>query len=159
VQRLPAADGLTGLGNRQLFHETLALETGRALRHGHRLAVCVLDLDDFDLTNRRVGQIEADQLLVTVAGLLRDALAPTDLACRIGGDEFGVILVESGRIEGEALFAQLQATLQRLPSSPTPLSLSAGIAELKLDDDGVLLFERAERALQRAKQAGKGTAA
>jgi diguanylate cyclase (GGDEF)-like protein len=160
VSRLPETDGLTGLGNRQLFHQTLALEVARAHRHGRRLAVCVLDLDDFRETNDRVGQMEGDGLLVEVAELLRKSVHPGSLACRTGGDEFAVILPESGRIDAERLFAQLQATLRRRPPSPTPiLSLSAGIAEVQPEDDGVSLFERAERALHRAKKAGKGTAA
>jgi diguanylate cyclase (GGDEF)-like protein len=159
ARRLPDTDGLSDLGNRQRFHETLALEVGRAHRHGNQLAVCVLDVDDFKLANERIGQIEADARLTEVAELLRETIKPGDLACRIGGDEFGVILAQSSRIAAEALFAQVQATLRRMPSSSAPLSLSAGIAELKPDDDGVSLFERAERALHRAKQTGKGTAA
>ena len=161
LRRLPDVDGLTGLGNRQALHETLALEVARAHRHGRRLAVCVLDLDDFKRTNSRVGQVAGDGLLTEAASMLRKAAGPSGLAFRSGGDEFAVILPESGRIDAEALFARLQATLHR-PGSPgvgPGLSLSAGIAELKPGDDGVSLFERAARALHRAKEAGKGTAA
>jgi diguanylate cyclase (GGDEF)-like protein len=161
LRRLPDVDGLTGLGNRQALHETLALEVARAHRHGRRLAICVLDLDDFKRANSRVGQVAGDGMLTGVAELLREAAGPSGLAFRSGGDEFAVILPESGRIDAEALFARLQATLHRPGSSgPSPsLSLSAGIAELKPGDDGVSLFERAERALHRAKESGKGTAA
>jgi diguanylate cyclase (GGDEF)-like protein len=153
-------DQLTGLGSRQALHETLALEVARAHRHGRRLAACAFDIDDFRTTNARVGNLEGDGILVAVAELLRDNLRPGDLAYRSGGDEFAVILPDAGRIEGEALYARLQATLRRSSAFPTSdVNLSAGIAELKADDDGVSLFERSERALQRAKQAGKGTAA
>ena len=159
LRRLPDVDGLTGLGNRQALHETLALEVARAHRHGRRLAVCVLDHDDFKRTNSRVGHVAGDSMLTEVANLLRESAGPSGLAFRSGGDAFAVILPDSGRIDAEALFARLQATLHR-PGAPGPgLSLSAGIAELKPDDDGVSLFERAERALHRAKESGKGTAA
>lgn len=159
VRRLPDSDGLTGLRNRQALHETLALEVARAHRHGRRLAVCILDLDDFKRTNSRIGQIAGDGLLVEVSDLLRESIDPAGLAFRSGGDEFAVILPDSGRIDAEALFARLQAAIRR-PSPQGPgLSLSAGVAELKPDDDGVSLYERAERALHRAKEAGRGTAA
>ena len=122
--------------------------------------MCVLDLDDFKLTNLRVGQIAADGLLVEIADLLRETIRPADRAFRTGGDEFAILLPDSGRIDAEGTFARVQASLRRRPPSAGPnLSLSAGIAELKQDDDGVSLFERAERALHRAKDAGKGTAA
>lgn len=153
-------DPLTSLGSRQALHESLALEVARAHRNHHRLAVCSFDVDDFRRTNARVGSLEGDAILVAVADVLRETLRPADLPYRSGGDEFAVILPDAGRIEGEALYARIQATLRRQSDSPTPsVSLSAGIAELKPDDDGVSLFERSERALLRAKQAGTGNAA
>ena len=157
VRHLPDPDGLTGLGTRQALHETLALEVARAHRHGRALTVCVIDLDDFRRTIERVGQIAGDNLLAEIGGLLRETARPDDLTFRSGGDEFAVIMPEARRIDGEALYARLQGTLDR--STGSGLTLSAGIAELKPDDDGVSLFERAERALRRAKEAGKGTAA
>lgn len=160
VPRLPQSDGLTGLGNRELCHRTLAAEVARAHRDARRLAICVLDIDDFRQANARIGQVACDGLLVEIADLVRESIRPTDVACRSGGDEFTLILPDAGRIDAEALFVRIQATLRRRPLlAESGLSLSAGIAELKPSDDGVALFERAERALQRAKQAGKGTAA
>ncbi len=153
-------DGLTGLPTRQLLHETLALEVARAKRHGRTLAVCVVDVDDFGSITTRMGQIASDEILVTLAELVRELIRPGDLAYRSGGDEFTVLLRDAGRIDGEALYARLQATLRRSAKSvASGISVSAGIAELNPDDDGVSLYERAEQALDRAKAAGKGTAA
>jgi len=159
-RQAPATDALTGLATRRELHETLALAVARAHRGGLKLAVCVLDVDDLDAANTRLGYPAADGIIGEIAALLREALRPGDLLFRSGGDEFTVVLPDSARIEVEATFARVQGALRRLPR---PLgfapSLSAGIAELKPDDDGVSLFERAERALRRAKAAGKGTAA
>jgi len=160
VPRVVESDGLTGLPTRQLLHETLALEVERAHRHGRKLAVCVVDVDDFRLITTRMGQLASDGILATLAELLCEVLRPADLAYRSGGDEFTVLLPDGGRIDGEALYARLQASLRRSADSPiSVVSLSAGIVELRPDDDGVSLYARAEQALGRAKAAGKGTAA
>jgi diguanylate cyclase (GGDEF)-like protein len=120
----------------------------------------VLDVDDFRKTTTQLGQIAGDELLVEIADALGGSIRPTDLACRIGGDEFAVILPGSTRIDAEGLFARVQAMLRRRPLSFGPtLSVSAGIAELERDDDGVSLYHRAEQALSSAKDAGKGRAA
>jgi diguanylate cyclase (GGDEF)-like protein len=152
-----AGDPLTGLPTRRQLHETLAIEVARAHRNRQALTICILDLDDFKRVSSRN---EGDAVLVAVAETLRDVTRPSDLAFRSSGDEFTVIMPDARRIEGEALYARLQAALRAPGSTPAPgVSLSAGIAEVKPDDDGVSLYERAERALRRAKAAGKGTAA
>jgi len=158
VRQLAEVDGLTGLQNRRTFHDALAREVGRAQRYERRLSLLVLDLDDFRSVNERVGHLAGDQVLVEVAERIRECVRGADIASRIGGDEFAVVLPESGRIDAEGLFARIQATLARTPPHGAPgLTFSGGIAELGAGDDGIALFERADDALFRAKGAGKGT--
>jgi diguanylate cyclase (GGDEF)-like protein len=160
IRQLAVEDGLTGLSNRQTFYETLSHEVARAHRYGRNLTLLVLDLDDFKNVNDRIGHLAGDSVLAETAARLREAVRTADVACRIGGDEFAVILPESSRIDAEGLFARVVATLRRQPPSHAPqLCLSGGIAELEADDDAISLFERADAALYRAKAQGKGTAA
>ncbi len=160
AQRLAALDALTGLPNRSSFHDALTQEVARARRYERPLALLVLDLDDFQSVNERLGHLGGDTVLVEVAALVRESARPYDIPCRIGGDELAVILPEAGRVEAEGLYARVQATLRRVPPAQVPgLTVSGGIAELAADDDAVSVFQRADEALHRAKGNGKGTAA
>jgi diguanylate cyclase (GGDEF)-like protein len=155
----PQTDPLTGLRNRLALHETLALEVARAHRHGRPLTLCLLDVDDFRGVNESVGHAEADSVLTEVATVLREAIGSKQTAYRCGGDEFAVIMPGARRIDGEALCARLRGSLGRTAGSPAAgVGVSVGLAELKPDDDGVSLFERADRMLRRGNE-GAGTAA
>ena len=81
----------------------------------------------------------------------------SDIACRVGGDEFAVILPEAGARDAEQLYRRIQFAVGSGSSGPAErVRLSAGIAELRPEDDAVSLFERADEALYRAKEGGKG---
>jgi diguanylate cyclase (GGDEF)-like protein len=157
ARELADVDGLTGLHNRRFFHETLGRECARAQRYDRRLALVVLDVDDFKETNDRVGHLASDSVLAAVADRLRRAVRRADLACRVGGDEFAVILPEAGARDAEQLYRRIQFAVGSGSAGPVErVRISAGIAELRPEDDPVSLFQRADDALYRAKQAGKG---
>lgn len=159
ARRLADLDALTGLHNRRYFHETLAREAARAHRYARKLALIVFDLDDFKEVNDRIGHLAGDAALAEAAERLRTAVRTADVACRVGGDEFAVILPESGIVDGEQLFARIRRAISTEPVGQAGrMHLSAGVAELKPDDDSISLFERADNALYRAKEAGKGRA-
>ncbi|HLY93966.1 MAG TPA: GGDEF domain-containing protein [Gaiellaceae bacterium] len=159
ARRLADLDALTGLHNRRYFHETLAREAARAHRYARKLALIVFDLDDFKDVNDRIGHLAGDSALSEAAERLRTAVRTADVPCRVGGDEFAVILPESGIGDGEQLFARIQRAISTEPIGPAGrLHLSAGVAELMQEDDSISLFERADNALYRAKEAGKGRA-
>jgi diguanylate cyclase (GGDEF)-like protein len=160
ARQLAELDALTGLHNRRYFHETLAREVARANRYQRALALIVLDLDDFKSINDRIGHLAGDTVLAEAAERLRDVVRSADVACRVGGDEFAIVLPESTLEDAEGLYRRLQAAMAKRPLGQAGrLALSAGVAELRPDDDAVRFFERADEALYRAKAAGKGTLA
>jgi len=157
ARQLADVDGLTSLHNRRYFHETLARETARAQRYERRLALVILDIDDFKETNDRLGHLGGDAVLAAVAERLLSAVRRADIACRVGGDEFAVILPEAGARDAEQLYQRIQFAVGSGAAGPAEnVRISAGIAELRPEDDAISLFERADEALFRAKEGGKG---
>jgi diguanylate cyclase (GGDEF)-like protein len=157
ARQLADLDALTGLHNRRYFHETLARECARAHRYRRRLALIVFDVDDFKSVNDKVGHLAGDAVLAEAAGRAREVIRTADIPCRVGGDEFSVIMPESGIEQAEQLFGRLQETISGRPIEQAGrLDISAGVAELQQDDDSISFFERADEALYRAKEAGKG---
>ena len=157
ARQLADLDALTGLHNQRFFHETLAREVARAHRYERKLALIVFDLDDFKEINDRIGHLAGDAVLAEAAERVRDVVRSADIACRVGGDEFAVILPESSLEDADQLYRRIQHNVSARPiSQGGKLYLSAGVAELRPDDDAVTFFQRADEALYRAKDAGKG---
>jgi diguanylate cyclase (GGDEF)-like protein len=157
ARQLADLDALTGLHNRRYFHETLAREVARAHRYQRNLALVIFDLDDFKAINDRIGHLAGDGVLAEAAERVRDVVRSADIACRVGGDEFAVILPESQLADADQLYRRLQtAVVSRPLGEAGPLNISAGVAELRPDDDSISFFQRADNALYGAKEAGKG---
>jgi diguanylate cyclase (GGDEF)-like protein len=157
ARQLADLDALTGLHNRRYFHETLAREVARAHRYDRQLALIVLDIDDFKAINDRIGHLAGDGVLAETADRVREAVRSADVACRVGGDEFAVILPESSTDDADQLYHRLRGAISSRPVAHAGrLFVSAGIAELVAGDDPTAFFERADEALYRAKELGKG---
>jgi diguanylate cyclase (GGDEF)-like protein len=157
ARQLADLDALTGLHNRRYFHETLARECARAHRYSRRLALMVFDVDDFKDVNDQIGHLAGDGVLAEAAVRVREVVRTADIPCRVGGDEFAVVLPEAGFEQAEQLFARIQNAISGRPIGQAGrLKVSAGLAELLAEDDSISFFERADEALYRAKEAGKG---
>jgi diguanylate cyclase (GGDEF)-like protein len=157
ARQLADLDALTGLHNRRYFHETLARECSRAHRYDRKLALVVFDIDDFKAINDRIGHLAGDAVLAAVAERIQSVVRSADVACRVGGDEFAVILPESSLADAEQLYRRVQFAVGSRPLGPFErIHLSAGIGELRPEDDAKSFFERADEALYRAKESGKG---
>src|SRR5919108_300042 len=106
--------------------------------------------------NDRIGHLAGDGVLAEVAERVRTVVRSADIACRVGGDEFGIILPESTLADAEQLSHRMQAAVASEPIGDAgTLQLSAGAAELQPEDDATRFFERADDALYRAKESGK----
>lgn len=157
ARQLADLDALTGLHNRRYFHETLAREVSRAQRYDRSLALIVFDLDDFKAINDRIGHLAGDAVLADAAERVRDSVRSADIACRVGGDEFAVILPESTLQDADLLYGRIQESVSSRPiGQEGRLFLSAGVTDLRSEDDAVSFFQRADDALYRAKEGGKG---
>ena len=161
AERLALTDGLTGLPNRRAFFSTGVLLFESARRHGRSLSVLMMDLDHFKSINDRLGHLAGDAALVAVAEALRGTKRATDMAGRLGGEEFALLLPETG--SGEALGAaeRLRCALGEVDwgsviGSRGPITVSIGVAELSREDSTLdSLLERADRSLYRAKEEGR----
>ena len=141
-------DPLTGLLNHRAFHAQLSREAGRARRYRGNVALVLFDLDRFKRTNDREGHQEGDRLLRAFAAALAGTLRETDVAGRVGGDEFAAILPTAGPADVDAFVARLR---QRLPEG---LAVSAGAAHLPTECPSVeQLLETADRRLYSDKTA------
>ena len=150
-------DQLTGLLHHQAFVRELELELARASRYGHGVSLVFLDLDRFKEINDTLGHPAGDRVLQRVGALLRDSLRGSDLAGRMGGDEFGAYLVEADDEAGGRLVARLNDRVDELISTeelPPRCSFSAGIAHFPDEAaDADALFRLADRRLYEAKRA------
>jgi diguanylate cyclase (GGDEF)-like protein len=153
-------DSLTGLRNRRLFYDFLSREIARAQRYDHCVSLIVFDLDDFKRINDRIGHLGGDAVLAEVADRIRRVVRSSDIACRVGGDEFAVILPESNREDAELLADRIAHTIrgQKIAKAGA-LTISAGVAELHPGDTAADVFTRADEAMYRGKNAGKARSA
>jgi diguanylate cyclase (GGDEF)-like protein len=161
-QYLAYNDTLTGIANRRAFEEVLAKEWTRALRYQHPLSLVIADIDNFKRYNDEFGHSVGDEVLRAVAQLIEGRIRRgVDLAARIGGEEFALILPETDLAGAEALSNQILQECQNIESKsgryPNRTTLSLGIS-MCVPSDGAsadTLFEHADAALREAKERGK----
>jgi diguanylate cyclase (GGDEF)-like protein len=161
VEQQASTDELTQLANRRRFMEALQRERRRADRFGGPLAVVLADLDDFKLVNDGFGHQTGDEVLVAFADLVRSELRDVDLAARLGGEEFAILLPETDLDGAAALAERIRAKLSehRLETGGSGPGLrvtaSFGVAAHPAGGPGADLLLVSDVALYRAKRLGK----
>lgn len=149
-------DALTALPNRRAFEERVPVEVARANRYERPLALCLLDLDGFKGVNDRLGHPAGDEVLRGVAKVL-DQSRVTDDCFRIGGDEFAILMPETGRDEAVVAARRIAAEVREARLGDGAIGVSFGIAA-GTKVDGQALLRAADRELLAAKDAlyGRG---
>ena len=161
LHRMSLTDPLTGLPNRRHFDKRVREELARVDRYHYPLTLMVIDLDGLKTLNDRLGHEGGDNALRAVARSLQQTCRATDLAARIGGDEFAVLATNIHLTEAIALAERIRNTVQTeaswLSSELPALTLSVGIADTscitELHPDR--LYSAADRAMYTAKHEGK----
>ncbi|MBS1822652.1 MAG: diguanylate cyclase [Acidobacteria bacterium] len=156
LRRLAVTDELTGLRNRRAFEERLVMEFSMARRRKRELAVLLIDVDNFKMTNDKYGHAAGDEVLRRLGMILRTTVRLPDLPARYGGEEFVVLLPESGE---ESAMGLARRVMQRVAAEEwenEPVTISMGMAAMNESlVNGYQLVELADEALYAAKRAGK----
>jgi diguanylate cyclase (GGDEF)-like protein len=157
--RSAVTDGLTGLYNHEYFLAGLRRETQRSKRHGLKVSLAMLDVDDFKHLNDTHGHLEGDQVLMKASALIRQSLREVDIAARYGGEEFALILPDTPRmgafVVADRIRKRVEDHFRRRKNGP-PVTVSGGVATFP-DDAADLeqLIKRADEGLYRSKASGK----
>jgi diguanylate cyclase (GGDEF)-like protein len=153
-------DSLTGLLNHAATKERLALETARTARQMHTFCFVMLDLDLFKKVNDTYGHLVGDRVLKSLAELLKRRLRPTDIIGRVGGEEFAIILLDTGSANAVKLLDELRDAFSRVRQYADnqyefTSTFSCGIAEYRIGDTADGIYTQADQALYQAKRAGR----
>jgi len=158
---LQGQDSLTGLANRRGFDQAMAMEVERSSRFKTPLTLCIMDLDNFKAVNDTHGHPCGDDVLKAVASVLQAEMRMIDTAARIGGEEFALLLPGTGQARALNLLQRIQSIIKSTEivcnAARLTMTMSMGVASYrgKLAPDPARLVAEADKALYRAKRAGK----
>jgi diguanylate cyclase (GGDEF)-like protein len=159
LYRQATRDPLTGLFNRRALFRQAQAELARTDRHGRPLAVALIDLDRFKRINDRYGHPVGDEVLAHLSEILQAEIREEDLLGRYGGEEFMVVLPDTGADGARQLADRIRTRVAASPadtaSGEIPLTASVGLAEWKRGESLEDLMNRADGALYRAKEEGR----
>jgi diguanylate cyclase (GGDEF)-like protein len=156
---LATTDSLTGLFNGRVFESRAIIEFSKAKRSRRPLSVLVMDIDNFKQRNDTYGHAAGDAALQAVGRILNGCVRIGDIAARLGGEEFGLLLPDTDSSGAIELAFRVQTALGQQAQGPAPLTVSAGASSVTEEiDSWEQLLHRADDAMYEAKRSGKNRA-
>ncbi len=163
LNNLAMTDGMTGLWNRRQFMTLAKAELQRASRHGRAVSLIMLDIDNFKAVNDRYGHNIGDAVIVAVAETCQSQKRFSDIAARLGGEEFAMLLPESGLDDAGIVAERLREAIGRLTipagGGDVTVTISLGVTEAEENISVEELLRRADIALYQAKRSGRNRVA
>lgn len=158
-RQLALRDVLTQLPNREGYQQRLEQEFGRWQRYQRPLSMVVCDIDHFKQINDNYGHLAGDKVLRIIAKTLSKRLRKTDYIARYGGEEFVILLPETTEKQGFEVVDGVREAIASCPfhfkEKPVSITMSFGVTEFKGEDKPDQVFERADKALYKAKDSGR----
>lgn len=156
LEYLSVTDALTGVYNRRYFYKTLELEIKRKVRYGHPLVMIMYDIDYFKQVNDNHGHDIGDKVLQLYTELISSSLREVDTLCRIGGEEFIIILPHINLHQGELLAEKLRLLVEE-SREVVSITMSFGVVEYQIGEEIDEFFKRADNSLYSAKKSGRNS--
>ncbi|WP_022668473.1 GGDEF domain-containing response regulator [Desulfospira joergensenii] len=160
MEQLAITDALTGLHNSRQFFRQIKLEIQRFNRYSRALSLLILDIDFFKNYNDTWGHLEGDKVLMGIGRVISSCMRSMDTAYRYGGEEFAIILPETGLKRACVVGARIKDLIASEVFEPEPgvkavVTVSIGASELNRDEDVTSFIKRTDKALYKSKESGR----
>ena len=154
LEHLSVTDSLTGIKNRHYFDSKIQEEIIRANRYEYSFSIIMFDIDHFKSINDTYGHQVGDEVLVEYSMLVLNMLRESDVFCRVGGEEFVMILPYTEINEAKKIAQKIRVAVQEYKKI-VPITISGGVAQYRKEDDYETIYKRVDAALYEAKESGR----
>ena len=156
IKQISISDTLTGVYNRKFYNEKISELFSSYKRYGRTFSILMFDIDDFKFINDTYGHDTGDRVLIKMSQLVQENLRQTDYLCRLGGEEFAVLLPDISIDEAKSVAEKIRKELSQSILIPQRIvTVSIGVTEVRPNDNEDIIYKRVDKMLYIAKKDGK----